>query len=119
VLVVSTGKIQGLAPVPVKETTSSIIPQRRMEESTAQGKQSIREPAGETGILKAIEEANRVTVDPHTSFRFSIHEATHRIMVKIINEDNGEVIREIPPEKILDLVAGLWELAGILVDERV
>ena len=40
-------------------------------------------------------------------------------MVKVINSETNEVIREIPPEKILDLVAKMWELAGILVDERV
>ena len=40
-------------------------------------------------------------------------------MVKIINSTNDEVIKEIPPEKILDIIAGLMELAGIIVDERV
>jgi len=28
------------------------------------------------------------------------------------------MIREIPPEKILDLVAKMWEMAGILIDEK-
>jgi flagellar protein FlaG len=39
-------------------------------------------------------------------------------MVKVLNTDTGQVIREIPPEKNLDFVAKLWEMAGILVDER-
>jgi flagellar protein FlaG len=49
---------------------------------------------------------------------FSIHEKTKEIMVKVINSDTKEVIREIPQEKILDMVAKMWEMAGILVDER-
>ena len=40
-------------------------------------------------------------------------------MVKVINEETGEIIREIPPEKILDMVAKMWELAGILVDRKI
>jgi len=40
-------------------------------------------------------------------------------MIKVINSETDEVIREIPPEKILDLIAKLWELAGIIVDEKV
>jgi flagellar protein FlaG len=36
-----------------------------------------------------------------------------------VNRETGEVIREIPPEKFLDMVAKLQELAGILVDEVV
>ena len=29
-----------------------------------------------------------------------------------------EVIKEIPPEKTLDMIAKAWELAGILIDEK-
>ena len=30
----------------------------------------------------------------------------------------NEIIREIPPEKILDMVAKMWDTAGLIVDER-
>lgn len=40
-------------------------------------------------------------------------------MVKVIDVNTDEVIREIPPEKILDLVAAIWEITGIMVDERI
>ena len=53
-----------------------------------------------------------------TQLEFSIHEGTKEIMVKVINTDTKEVVREIPAEKILDMVAKIWELAGIIVDER-
>jgi len=39
-------------------------------------------------------------------------------MVKVIDINTNEVIREIPPEKILDMVATMLEMAGIIVDER-
>lgn len=51
--------------------------------------------------------------------RFKIHEPTREIIARIVNRETGEVIREIPPEKFLDMVAKLQELAGILVDEVV
>lgn len=51
--------------------------------------------------------------------RFTIHEPTREIIARIVNRETGEVIREIPPEKFLDMVAKLQELAGILVDEVV
>ncbi|HEX3029893.1 MAG TPA: flagellar protein FlaG, partial [Clostridia bacterium] len=46
------------------------------------------------------------------------HQKTKQIMVKVIDSDTGDVIREIPPEKTLDMVAKMWEMAGIVVDER-
>lgn len=73
----------------------------------------------EEEVIKAIERANKSLEGVFTQFEFSIHEKTKEIMVKVIDRETGELIREIPPEKILDLIAKLWELAGILVDERV
>ena len=40
-------------------------------------------------------------------------------MVQIINSETNEVVREIPPEKVLDMVARMWELAGIIVDRHI
>jgi len=40
-------------------------------------------------------------------------------MVKIYDKTNDELITEIPPEKFLDLIAGLWKQAGLIVDEKV
>ncbi len=50
---------------------------------------------------------------------YSVHERTKRIMVKLKDDISNETIREIPPEKILDILAGLWEVAGLIIDEKV
>ncbi|HAN10732.1 MAG TPA: flagellar biosynthesis protein FlaG [Clostridiales bacterium] len=68
--------------------------------------------------IDAVETANKKLEGANTEFRFSVHEATNQVSVKVLNKDTGEVIREIPPEKILDMVAKMWEMAGIFVDER-
>ena len=39
-------------------------------------------------------------------------------MVKIIDTNTQEVIKEVPPEKILDMVASMMERAGLIVDRR-
>lgn len=73
----------------------------------------------EEELIKSIESANEQFVMFDRRFEFSIHEKTKHIMVKVIDVTTDEIIREIPPEKILDLVAGIWEMSGILVDERI
>ena len=72
----------------------------------------------ENAVIRAIEQANKAAQGVNTSFEFSIHEETKQIMVKVLDKDTNEVIREIPPEKILDLVAKIWEMTGIIIDER-
>jgi flagellar protein FlaG len=73
---------------------------------------------GDVQMIKAIERANKALEGRSTSFEFSIHKKTKQISIKVLDKDTGEVIREIPPEKTLDMVAKMWEMAGILVDER-
>ncbi|MFA5576517.1 MAG: flagellar protein FlaG [Tissierellaceae bacterium] len=73
----------------------------------------------EEEAISLIEKANKDFVVYDRRFEFSIHDATRQIMVKIIDANTDEVIRELPPEKILDMVAALWEVAGIIVDRKI
>ena len=67
-------------------------------------------------IKKAVEQLNKNM--SHSEAVFGIHEETNRVTIKIVDKDTKEVIKELPPEKTLDMIAKVWELAGILVDER-
>lgn len=69
-------------------------------------------------LEEAVEDSNQLIFRNDEQFKFEIHERTNRVMVKLVNIQTDEVIKEIPPEKILDLVANIWDLVGILVDER-
>lgn len=73
----------------------------------------------EEEIIGAIESANEKFVAYDRRFEFSIHEKTKQIMVKVIDVTTDEVIREIPPEKILDMVAYIWESVGLIVDKKI
>ena len=82
-------------------------------------------PISEKTVIDAIEKANKAIEGPNRKLQFSIDRPTHEIVVKVINSDTGELIREIPSEKILDMVAKMQEaagtsgMAGMLVDQKV
>jgi len=75
-------------------------------------------PVGEEQLIRAIDRAIKAMQGPQTRLDFSVHDETKKLMVKVINKDSGETIREIPQEKSLDFLAKLWEMTGILIDER-
>lgn len=75
-------------------------------------------PISERVVIEAIQKANKAIMGNNRRFEFSIHEATNEIVVKVFNSETNELIREIPNEKILDMVAKICEMAGIFVDER-
>lgn len=69
-------------------------------------------------IQSAVNRANDKMKRSRTSCEFSYHEETNRVSIKIYDEETKEVIREIPSEEALELVQKMWEMAGMLVDER-
>ena len=76
------------------------------------------EDLSERAIREAVDRANKALFGCDRRFEISIHEKTHDIMIKVVDTKTNETIREIPPQKIVDLVVRLCELAGILFDER-
>lgn len=69
-------------------------------------------------IKNAISEINKKIRPTHTQCEFKYHEATNRICITVKDSETDEVIKEIPPEKTLDMIAKTLELAGLLVDEK-
>jgi len=53
-----------------------------------------------------------------TNLNFSVDEPTNRVVVKVINNDTGDVIREVPSEAILRVSKNIEALKGILFDGR-
>lgn len=69
-------------------------------------------------IKEAVAQANIKIKSTRTGCQFTYHEKTNVISITVFDEETKEVIREIPPEKILDMVEKMWELAGMFVDEK-
>lgn len=69
-------------------------------------------------IKDAVDKVNKKIVPTKTRCEFSYHEDTNRISIKIIDQVTEETIKEIPAEETLDMLSKIWELAGLLVDER-
>ena len=72
----------------------------------------------EKQIEEAVDSTNKELERLETNLRFSVHKQTKQIMVKIIDTKTEEVIKELPPEKLLDMVASMMVRAGLIVDTR-
>ena len=88
------------------------------EASDNDGKIVIREEgqASNEQIRQSVEKINKNMSNREAIF--GVHEATNRVIIKIVDKDTKEVIKEFPPEKTLDMIAKVWEMAGIMVDEK-
>lgn len=109
------------------ETTSNQIAKNIVnistKETSADGSGSGNEGAANpqlanqnSQIKKAVEEINKNMFDSEAIF--GIHEETNRVTIKIVDKETKELIKEYPPEKTLDMIAKVWEMAGLMVDEK-
>ena len=98
----------------VDETTKVV---ENVEEKDNDLNRENQQPTTNSETLhKAVEELNKKMSNSEAIF--GIHDATNRVTIKIVDKQSKEVIKELPPEKTLDMIAKVWEIAGLLVDER-
>ena len=100
----------------VDQTTN--IVENAQEKGRADGgeQQGKEQQASNEQIRKAVESMNKKMANAEAVF--GIHEGTNRVTIKIVDKETKKTIKELPPEKTLDMIAKVWEMAGILVDEK-
>ena len=76
-----------------------------------------QEPA-RADLEKAVTDIREFVQATQRSLDFSIDDSTHRVVVKVINTDNGEVIRQIPSETALKLAQNLSSASNLLFDDK-
>lgn len=71
----------------------------------------------ENTVKQAISDINK-KINPNTIAQYGFHEDTNRVTIKIVDKNSDKVIREFPAEETLDMIAKVWELAGMFLDEK-
>lgn len=69
-------------------------------------------------VMKTVAKLNDFFDPIRTNLKFVFHEDLNEYYVTVINPLTDEVVREIPPKRILDMVAKMTEFIGVLVDEK-
>ncbi len=99
----------------VDANTAAVNKVDKKDNGNANG-QNQGQQASQEQIKKAVEQLNKKM--SNSEALFGIHEGTNRVTIKIVDRQTKEVIKELPPEKTLDMIAKVWELAGLMVDEK-
>ncbi len=66
-----------------------------------------------------VERVQHYLAELNTRLSIEVHDKTGELVVKVINRDTNEVIRQFPPQELLKLHDQLEELRGVLFDVRV
>lgn len=102
--------------VEMVESTAKAMENSQKKGDMNQDSEQRQETADPEKLKKAVEKLNKSIENSEAIY--GIHEGTNRVTIKIVDKNTKEVIKELPPEKTLDMIAKAWEMAGILVDEK-
>jgi flagellar protein FlaG len=70
-------------------------------------------------LEEVVKGLNEFLQPSHTSIKFELHDELQEYYVQIVDERTHEVIREIPPKKLLDMYAAMMEFVGLIVDKKI
>lgn len=68
--------------------------------------------------IQLLDRINELTEDGAYSVRFEKNRDLNEIVVKVVDSDSGDVIRQIPPEELLGLTKRLNDLRGAIVNDQ-
>ena len=108
-------KAQQVVPVAGRQT--GYEPRDNQERNPNKEEQEFQNVSPEK-IKSVIDDINKKIRPTRTQCEFKFHEDLNRISITVKDSETNEVIKEIPPEKTLDMIAKTLELAGLLVDEK-
>jgi flagellar protein FlaG len=91
-----------LTPISSKPSPSASLPTEKEKQVTEQLEK----------IFKSLDGPDRV-------FEIAFYKETNKIMVKVYDKESGDLIREIPSEKLLDLTGNPKELNGLIINEKI
>ncbi|MCR4397985.1 MAG: flagellar protein FlaG [Firmicutes bacterium] len=88
----------------------------------AQSRQLSREAAERLtqvgAVAGAVDAANRIAELVNTRLSFGYHEESGRCYVMVLRSDTGEVLRQIPPERMLEMLAQVRQIVGLILDQK-
>jgi len=113
-------EIRGVSGSKATDFTKSNNVQENVKVSrTAEINNSLSEKENsEKEIKNAVNKINKFLEGEGTHLQYEKHDVLNEMIVKVIDNNSNEVINEIPNKKILDMVAKMCEMAGILVDKK-
>lgn len=93
-----------------KTSTAQIQHQAKVQTDVEKEKKQIE------GMVGAL---NDFLEPMHTSIKFEMHDKLDKYYVTVVDSSTNEIVKEIPPKKMLDVYAAMAEFMGFIVDEKI
>ncbi|HPB80708.1 MAG TPA: flagellar protein FlaG [Spirochaetota bacterium] len=112
--------INKITQAPIEHAAQSPSPHTIHE--AAAPREIVREHNGkqevsEINIHDLAETLNSAAKSVNRRMAFSVNDKTNRVIIKVINTENNEIIREIPAKELIRVYEHIHDMIGLFVDE--
>lgn len=91
---------------------------RRAVETVAEVKPAEKPAAKQIDSTELLNRIKELTEDGAYSVRFEKNRDLNDVVVKLVDSESGDVIRQIPPEELLGLTKRLNELRAVMISKQ-
>ncbi|MET4001048.1 flagellar protein FlaG [Marinobacterium sp. MBR-109] len=106
-------------PDSASANTAAPVPTVNAATNTVQQAQQAEKPEVSPEKLQAaVEKMNELMQSGNRSLRFSVDDTADRVVVKVMDLETEEVVRQIPTEETLKFSEFLEGMVGLIFDER-
>jgi len=96
-------------------STAVAVPQvQQVETKTSEDDNTKKQEYSKKDIDNAVNKINNFLKDDKTHAEYTFNEEMKTMMIKVIDDNTKEVVLEVPPKKILDMVASMLRQVGLL-----
>lgn len=123
---ISVYSLNAAAPVSRRESVSSVkeLPSRSTDQvasrdDRAQAVGGARQAAEKQDLEQSVKDLNALVQELQRELNFSVDEASGEMVVKVVDRQTEEVVRQIPSEEVLRLRQRLEQATGALFSDKV
>lgn len=115
-LELSTGISGTITEVSVDRTGTGNTASRMLQDQTVQN--GNQKNITVKSAKDAADEVNKIMDETQTHLKFEVYGKFNDIVVQVLNDNTNEVIREVPPKKLIDMIEKFCEMSGFFMDEK-
>lgn len=108
-----------LKTVPAIQNKEGLVQEQTRQQQTKEQTETMKETVTKSKVKTTVEKMNDFIEPALSNLKFVYHEELEEYYVTVVDPLTKEVIKEIPPKKMLDMYAAMAEFMGILVDEKI
>ena len=111
-----TSAQQGSTPAQLKSVTAHASLQNKDSEQDEQDGKKQHEPLSEEQTAFITEQLNEIMRNINVDLQFQYHKEVNFMSVRMLDKKTGEVLREIPPEAMVEHMIKVHDWVGAFLD---